>query len=78
MVIICVPRFGWMLARTLVAAYGRRDTTYSTAYRDGGYVTPNDGQMDDIKASIAEFLEADDMCKELSEGLEAIAAAIAA
>lgn len=77
-VIICLPRFAWMLARTLTKGYGLRYANYAAEYATGGYYEPTPETYDKIDGSIAKFLEADDMTCNLEQALLAIASAITA
>lgn len=69
-VLLCVPRFAWMLSRTLLTGYGFRDVTFSTGYTTGGYFAPVASEMDTIEASISEYLAEDSlMCEDIADAI---------
>lgn len=71
-VILCVPRFGWQVARSLMVHYGKWRTTYAKSFAEQFYELPDDTDFDTIEASLDAFLGARDMTCDISEGLECI------
>lgn len=75
-VILCLPRFAWLAARTFLRGYGLRAVNYATSYTEAGYNQPDPAVFDQIDASISEFLGGTDMTNEILTGLAAIALSI--
>lgn len=75
-VIICMSRFSWQVARTMLRGYGLRPTNYAVSYSEAGYETPSEAVFDLIDATISEFLGEDDMSCDLEDALLLIASAI--
>lgn len=76
-VILCLPKFGWRVARAFLSIQGQWRSTYATGYNIDGYTVPNEAEFDKIMASIDETLAEDDMSCDLREGLDNIAEKIA-
>lgn len=77
-VLLCVPRFSWLQARNLMRGYGLRLNAYAMEYTSLGYFPPDAQLFDQIDESISDFLGEDDMCQELTEALNNLAAAFTA
>jgi hypothetical protein len=77
-VILCVPKFAYDVARSMLLHYGRWRTSYAVEYGELFYKLPNDAQWDTILSSIDEFLGSRDMSCDLVDALENINATLRA
>lgn len=75
-VIVCVPKFAYDVARSLIAHYGKWRTTYAVSYQDLHYQIPDDAEFDIIEASLDQFLGSRDMSCDIEQGLECICNAV--
>jgi len=71
-VILCVPKFAYDVARSMLAHYGKFRTSYAASYGDQFYELPDDNLFDTIEASIDLFLGSRDMSCDIVEALECI------
>ena len=71
-VILCVPKFAYDVARSMLAHYGKFRTSYAVAYGSQFYELPDDNLFDTIEASIDLFLGSRDMSCDLVTALECI------
>jgi len=71
-VILCVPKFSYDVARSMLGHYGKFRTSYATDYGDQFYKLPSDVEFDTIEASIDLFLGSRDMSCDITEGLDCI------
>ena len=71
-VILCVPKFAYDVARSMLAHYGKFRTSYAVSYGEQHYEIPSDAAFDDIEASIDLFLGSRDMSCDIVEALECI------
>jgi hypothetical protein len=71
-VILCVPKFAYDVARSMLAHYGKFRTSYAVSYGDLFYELPDDTRFDEIEASIDLFLGSRDMSCDITAGLECI------
>jgi len=76
-VILCVPKFAYDVARSLIGHYGKWRTSYAMEYMDQYYRIPNDAEFDQIEAAIDLFLGSRDMSCDITEGLECICGQLA-
>ena len=56
MISICIPRFAWMVARAFLSTNGHKATSYAMATQAEYYESPDEDEIDVIKASIDEAL----------------------
>jgi len=71
-VILCVPKFAYDVARSMLGHYGKFRTSYAASYGDQFYKLPSDVEFDTIEASLDLFLGSRDMSCDITEGLECI------
>jgi len=71
-VILCVPKFAYDVARSMLAHYGKFRTSYAVSYGDQFYELPDDTLFDTIEASIDLFLGSRDMSCDIVTALECI------
>ena len=71
-VILCVPKFAYDVARSMLAHYGKFRTSYAASYGELFYQLPDDSQFDTIEASIDLFLGSRDMSCDIVTALECI------
>ena len=71
-VILCVPKFAYDVARSMLAHYGKFRTSYAASYGELFYQLPDDSQFDVIEASIDLFLGSRDMSCDIVTALECI------
>ena len=71
-VILCVPKFAYDVARSMLAHYGKFRTSYAVDYGELFYQLPDDSQFDTIEASIDLFLGSRDMSCDIVTALECI------
>ena len=71
-VILCVPKFAYDVARSMLAHYGKFRTSYAASYGDQFYELPDDNSFDTIEASIDLFLGSRDMSCDIVAALECI------
>jgi len=69
-ILICVPRFAWLIARSYLSVQGGWLSNFAVEYFIGGYETPSSGQFDVIQANIARFLGETDMSCDLEAVLQ--------
>jgi len=75
-VILCIPKFAWLVARQLLSVYGLRQNAYSVGYNQLNYDLPSDALFGQIMDSIGEALSGGDMSCDLEVALEAMTNAI--
>jgi len=76
-VLVCLPLWGWYVARSFLQDYGLRRTSYSMDSKPGLYLIPNDVEFDIISDRIAQSVGGDIMCvEELVQAIESISTAI--
>ena len=71
-VILCVPKFAYDVARSMLAHYGKFRTSYAASYGELFYELPDDSLFDTIEASIDLFLGSRDMSCDIVAALECI------
>ena len=75
-VVVCVPKFSYDVARSLLLHYGKYRTTYAVEYSELFYKLPGDVEFDVIEASLDKFLGSRDMSCDLVTALNNINATI--
>jgi len=60
-VLVCLPLWGWYVARSFLRDYGTRRTSFATAYRSGSYLLPDDMEYNIISNIISQSVGADIM-----------------
>jgi len=76
LVVLCVPKFAYDVARAFLLRYGKYRTSYAVEYGELFYKLPNDSEFDTIEASLDDFLGSRDMSCDLVTALENINATI--
>ncbi len=68
-ILICVPRFAWIVARSFLSVQGSWMSSYAVEHFPNGYETPTLEQKDTIDANIARFLGETDMSCDLEAAI---------
>jgi len=71
-IILCLPKFGWEVARSFLAMQGGWLATFANEYKDNYYLVPDASKFDAIQAIIDETLARSDMSCDLVTALEGI------
>jgi len=69
-ILLCLPKFGWMVARSFLATQAQWRTTYATEHNDDYYLIPDSAAFDEIQEVIDQTLECEDMSCNIVEALE--------
>lgn len=76
-IILCIPEFGWIVARSFLATQAQWLSTYCVNVDCAGYTVPEGELWDKIQASIDETLLGGDMSCNITEAIENLTDVIA-
>jgi hypothetical protein len=72
-VILCLPRFGWMVARAFLSRQAQWRSTYGYEFFQEYYTTPDDSEFDVIRQAIDSTLAEGDMSCDITGAIEKMA-----